>query len=1232
MKKKLIVISLFVLMFVGVLFGCETGDYKITFNSNGGTFISDIYAYKGKEIILPDNPSKTGYDFVGWYADAAFTNRFDKDYFKDYSPEEHNLIVHAKWTAKNVAVNIVYGKEEVEGPNSLTVKYNERYYDYLSIPQKTGYEFRGWRLNSTNGPLITLTQKILEENAHTIYAEWSTVSGVVLYDNYINAYYDFDIVTEVGDITSATFEIPFLSQNITFKYTDSLLYSNYEGTGYGEIFSLNELGMYSFKGFSGGSGNYLLAGGAEYCFEISGGQAIIYKVLEVGYSFVGTVDIVANKFTYAFYYAHTPDALVYTTFNFTEDYLTYAYDGETFLSDGVTRLSDSYLFGNSFSVITDEIDIKLSCGEDKIKYSVENIKLAADNSFVLDSKKFYFTPEADGNPADITLSGESLLKDSKERFIYKSYTFGINGSALTYFRTADVVLFDAKIKINDEYYSIEAIKQTLKSIISTVDLSQIIGYGEVLNMLTSPAAPDGYVFDGWYSTDSYTKLYQNLISKFDANKYLYLVAKYTATTLNIEFVVNRESTLIIHKPSTQKVAYGTTIKINDLPIMTTSGAVFVGWGAAPDATEALTDNEILIFKNIKLYGIWEEKSEENYYSYYLYNSNGELYGKTVADTEVLESDSKILRIGSGGEFTYKGVMYIYNSAEKQVSRDELIIDANMYSREIQQIYKFDDVNFIFDGKNMIAYENENGYSLRYITSSPYLANKPIYDFTKILTSDVSLYFYREAVTYNVFYHTSTSDLTGTKELVLNNTTVLLPEYEELEQGSNIFLGWYFIDSVGERVYIDRYTLVNECFIQNGAVHLYADWGSQNITLRINYLVDGESYVSAKNIAYGSRIGFLPNAVKQGTFFLGWYYTDVNGKDYLITSDILWERGSIFGAEREVNLEARFVTRLYPILIRYNNGSILDSVWANGAAMYGDEYTPNFSEIITNNGIEKSGYYAVGFNTKADGTGIAYAPYEPITVNGIISLFVQWAPHQITINFHNDKGGDLASKTIYFGEALGALGYLEAEGYGFAGWAMKIKTQDGVLIYDISEYYIPVTEFYRLKQYTETLDLYAKWSQTYYYVRYVEYDENGDYISLGSDFTSYHLRSARDTLVKTNKIPTKKGYEFVGWVDNYNRPFTFGTKIDSDVYIIASWIKIYDIKLDLAYIADENYDNLEVKEFSIVEGLPTPERTGYDFGGWYTEANGGGYKVENGMDSIIFGNGYETLYAYWIPKT
>lgn len=74
-KHLLVVImatAMLVATFVAVT-ACSGKGVTLSFETYGGTVISDIKGMPGDEVVPPSAPQKEGYNFVGWYLDPEFS-------------------------------------------------------------------------------------------------------------------------------------------------------------------------------------------------------------------------------------------------------------------------------------------------------------------------------------------------------------------------------------------------------------------------------------------------------------------------------------------------------------------------------------------------------------------------------------------------------------------------------------------------------------------------------------------------------------------------------------------------------------------------------------------------------------------------------------------------------------------------------------------------------------------------------------------------------------------------------------------------------------------------------------------------------------------------------------------------------------------------------------------------------------------------------------------------------
>jgi chitinase len=139
--------------------------FSITFNSNGGSAIDEIKALKGSVISEPDVPTKKGYTFAGWYADANFTNA----YVFSTMPE-NNITLYAKWSLETYTIKYYSDGVEI---NHNPMNYNIETETFaINNKDKEGYTFEGWYSDSN---FTTLADTDIEKGSTgnlVFYAKW----------------------------------------------------------------------------------------------------------------------------------------------------------------------------------------------------------------------------------------------------------------------------------------------------------------------------------------------------------------------------------------------------------------------------------------------------------------------------------------------------------------------------------------------------------------------------------------------------------------------------------------------------------------------------------------------------------------------------------------------------------------------------------------------------------------------------------------------------------------------------------------------------------------------------------------------------------------------------------------------------------------------------------------------------------------------------------------------------
>ncbi len=134
----------------------------VRFNSKGGSSVTPETVNYGATVRKPDDPTKPGYKFVGWYKESECTNAWD---FNN-DTVEGDITLYAKW-----AENIYTVTFDTQGgsPDSWTtqVKEGETVAKPASDPTRTGYTFTDWY---ANGNPYDFTKAVTSDL--TIYAKW----------------------------------------------------------------------------------------------------------------------------------------------------------------------------------------------------------------------------------------------------------------------------------------------------------------------------------------------------------------------------------------------------------------------------------------------------------------------------------------------------------------------------------------------------------------------------------------------------------------------------------------------------------------------------------------------------------------------------------------------------------------------------------------------------------------------------------------------------------------------------------------------------------------------------------------------------------------------------------------------------------------------------------------------------------------------------------------------------
>ena len=246
-----------------------------------------------------------------------------------------------------------------------------------------------------------------------------------------------------------------------------------------------------------------------------------------------------------------------------------------------------------------------------------------------------------------------------------------------------------------------------------------------------------------------------------------------------------------------------------------------------------------------------------------------------------------------------------------------------------------------------------------------------------------------------------------------------------------------------------------------------------------------------------------------------------------------------------------------------------------------------SEIILPT-YEREGYTLVGFDKEI----------SRLTEDSIVNAI--WKVNSYRINFLANGGTiDTEYIEVEYGQVIGELPVPDKKGHVFSGW--KIDSLDGqVLTQGV------------LYKYTKDITLYATYVKVEEHIYSITYNLNGGSFPANNP-TSY--KSTDEDITLSN--PEKKGYDFVGWLEGDSTQPVFNMVIEKgsskDLHFTAQFsAKEYTITLNAdGGMIDKT--SLTVVYDSQIKGLPTPDKDGWTFEGWFIQdkkiSNGDVYKYD-----------------------
>lgn len=978
--------------------------YVLSFVSNTETDVEPIVISNvASADCMPENPTKEGYVFIGWFLDETFENQYKGEAINE------NTTVYAKWTETR-DITLVFNNDKENQVLTFTVEEIPE----IPSPKSEEFAFGGWYTTETFEDGTQYVPELLTEDI-TLYAKWneapeyagtyrgwniygssakgSTATVVIDPDGIISGSKSGFVTSYNPETGIITYKENAESQEYVFVYNDGVIaytYSTSNTFPHHDIYLLAKGNVTNITHIGLGTDNH----DRIIQVSIADGDRVIYLKGNKLYTDItienleGTEVIVSDVFS-----SNAKTIIIKDSEG--NKVGEYAHDGSKYLfmdgNQGIYNNGENTLVLNGLDTVTlNGVEGKYEVCEGFIAVYVDNVYYEVNidkenNSFTMNKPMVditfdageYAIVEAINTNKNIVIT---LPTPTNETHIFRGW---YKDAALTeaveleYLPTESLTLYakwDEKINLTIVYGNgLE---------------NAVIYYG--LGDIPSPVEPEqtnGLVFEGWYEDAEFTTpyipteitgsivIYCNWMEPHDLYGTYMGYEVYSYSSSGVPSIGYSSVTLIVD-------AYGNvtgtnTGKINDYNPETGEFKLTLSYGYK----YGIFDKE----SGTIAYAYSSDTSELGEDFYLLFKGENVSFKENISFWDNFNALLTTLTIEgeeSVNVFIFKGEIY-YNVTFTSSTAD--LTAANAYQASDIKIYDKDG--------DLIAEFAHDGSSLVYLDG-----------FQGTYTNE-----------------SNTLVLNGVNEIVYNEVTGTY--YVENDVICALINGEYF------EINVNKEALTFE--IEKPMVEISFDAAGLAVveTITTNKRIDIE----------------LPTPTCDSHVFEGWY------KDAALTEKIYGD----YTPEENTTLYAKWNAKV-TLTIVYGNG--LDNVELYYAA--GDYTSPVVPEL-TNNLAFEGWYLDAEFNTPYTPGAIQedltiycnwqaphalYGTYKGYEVWGTGSISIDWSLTTISIDGSGNVTGSKNGKAVDYNSETGVF-YIETESYyGSSRYFAKYDAETGVLAF------------------------------------------------------------------------------------------------------------------------------------------------------------------------------------------
>ena len=346
-------------------------------------------------------------------------------------------------------------------------------------------------------------------------------------------------------------------------------------------------------------------------------------------------------------------------------------------------------------------------------------------------------------------------------------------------------------------------------------------------------------------------------------------------------------------------------------------------------------------------------------------------------------------------------------------------------------------------------------------------------------------------------------------------------------------------------------------------------------------IDGEAEPSTVTVKEGKTVERPANPEKTGFSFDGWYTDEELSEAYDFATPVT----------SDFTLYAKWNVRSFSVKFETDGGTAISEQTVEYNS-YATKPSKNpEKQNCTFNGWFKDAECKEKFNFR---TGI--------TADTVI--YAGWTFLGYKVTFETNGGSAVSSQSILDNGCASEPKEPSMAGYSFSGW---YTDQELTAAFDFTT------------AITANITLYAKWTIKNYTVSF--YSDSSTVLTTQS--AEYGSKIA-----EPEEAPVKEHYTFAGWYKDITllTPYDFDSTVTGDISLYAKWNPE-------SYTVTFIYEGETISAESILNYLSTvntpkaPSKTGYTFGGWYSDAD---CTIPFDFSKGISSN--TTIYAKWTINT